>query len=380
MKILRTIESFYPFMSGPANQAFMISKNLGKNKIESPIFTTDYKAKSKPSEEVYKGIRVKRFKIKKSYMKYFYTPDLSGEIISYKPDLIHAHNYRSYQTEIAYKSAKKLNIPFIINTHGGLIGYKTITKGIKKVPYWVYDKARGVKLIDDADAVIVSSRQEYEEALAFGVAKVKLHIIPMGIDIKEYESVKRTKKDDKLVLLFIGRIGRDRNVMPIIKAMESLNNKDIELRIVGGAEKRSDTEKPGYLKELKDYSKKKVLNVIFTGPKYNNELKKEYRNADIFVYTSLWENFGQTLLEAGAAGLPIISTPVGIANDLIIDDKTGYLVDFHDEKNIAEKIRLLQDRKKRLLFGKNLKQNIQVNFDWKKIMMQYNKVYLIPKR
>jgi len=375
MRVLRTIESFYPFMTGPANQAFMISKKLHEKGIESPIFTTNYKAENSPSTEVYKGIKVRRFRVKRAYMKYLYTPVLKKDILKFNPDIIHAHNYRSYQTEIAFKAAKELNIPFIINTHGGLLGYKSITKGAKSTPYRVYDLMGGKGLVNKADAVIVSSKQEYDEAVRFGVKEDKLHIIPMGIDVSEYQKIKRTRKDDKTVLLFVGRICRDRNVMPILEALKVLNDDRFELRVVGGAVKRSDTEKAGYLDELKRYAKKNKLNVVFTGLKYDDDLKKEYRNADIFIYTSLWENFGQTMLEAAAAGLPIIATDVGIANDIVINGKTGFITSKSDENKIAEHITELFDKNKRGEFGKEILKIVRSDFNWDDIIIKYMNLY-----
>ncbi len=375
MKILRTIESFYPFMSGPANQAYMISKKLKEKNITSSIFTTDYMAEESPSEEDYKGIPVRRFKVKGKYLKYLYTPQMKKEFIRFRPDLIHAHNYRSYQSEIAYKAAKKLNIPFIINTHGGLHGYKKITKGINKAPYWSYDLLGGKKHIKRSDAVIVSSNQEYGEALDFGVKKQKLHIVPMGIDVNDYRQSMRKRDDDKIVLLFVGRITKDRNLMPMLDALKDIDDRRISLRIVGGEARRTDTDRLGYLDLLRHTAAKYSINSVFTGPKYGKDLINEYMNADIFIYTSVWENFGQTLLEAGAAGLPIISTRVGIAEDIVKDEKTGYLVSHNSTKEIEKAVRNLMDKKKRESFGKSIHTLVKKGFAWDRITEKYAGIY-----
>lgn len=379
MKIVRLIESFYPYMSGPANQAFMISHLLEKNGVKSPIFTTNYNAKDAPYTEVFDNVNVKRYDSDKKFMRYIITKDLKKDILNEKPDLIHAHNFRNYQLAAGFWASRKLNIPFIFNAHGSIAGYKTITKGYAHLPYRLYDIIEGNKIINKADAIIVSSNQEKEEILQHGVKNSNIHIIPMGIDVNEYDKFNRTRDDDKIRLLFVGRICRDRNLMPILKALKSLEKTPeydrIEFKIIGGAVKRSTTEKDGYLEEIKDYVSTNKLNVEFAGPKYKDTLKQEYRDADIFIYTSLWENFGQTLLEAGASGLPIISTKVGVALDLIKEGDTGYFVPFDEPEEIANSIKKLLKKDKRKMFGENVKQKIKENYSWKCVLEKYENLY-----
>ena len=378
MKILRTIESFYPYVTGPGNQAFMISKELENKGISSPVFTTDKHATDSPESELIDGVNIKRFKVKAKFMKFFYTPDMKESIIDEKPEIIHAHNYRSYQTNLSYNISRKLGIPFVINTHGSLLGYETITRGVNKLPYKAFDILKK-KTVLDASAVIVSSRQEKEEALEFGVDEEKIYVIPMGIDVDHYDSIRRKRKDDKVRLLFVGRICRDRNIKPILKALKRAHNENIELRVVGGEVKRSDTEKDGYLDELKSYAEKHNLNVTFPGPIYGKDLIREYKDADIFIYTSLWENFGQAMLEAAASGLPIIATPVGIAEDIIKHGETGYIIDFEELdyfQSLKERINSLLDPKKRKAFGSKMKKIIRQDYQWEDITMEYEKMYL----
>ena len=382
MKILRIIESFYPYMSGPANQAYQISKRIQSNTVYSPIYTTNYKAKKSPNKEDFEGVEVTRFNFNHKFMKYIYSPNMKNNIINFNSDIIHTHNFRSYQTEIAFKCAKTKKVPFVLNTHGGLIGYKTITKGIMQLPYEVYDFFIGKKIIKETDAIIVSSKQEYDEALSFGVKKDKLHIIPMGINIDDYQSIKDTRKPNekkKIRILFVGRICKDRNLMPILKAFNKLNDDDFEFRVVGGEVKRSDTDKLGYLDKLKNYVKENQLNVTFTGAKYKQDLIQEYRNADIFIYTSVWENFGQTLLEAGAAGLPIICTPVGVGLEIVKNNETGFIVGKNNKdlvSEIVESIKNLKDEKIRKKYSKDILNIINSDFNWNEIIKKYKNLYL----
>jgi UDP-glucose:(heptosyl)LPS alpha-1,3-glucosyltransferase len=193
----------------------------------------------------------------------------------------------------------------------------------------------------------------------------------MGIKVDDTEKV----ANDTLQLLFVGRIARVRRIELLIQAVEKLTF-PFHLTIVGGEEKTSSVTRSGYLKELKELAQKLNLNskISFTGRKTQEELKEYYRMADIFVYPSKYENFGQPLIEAGAHGLPIVATPVGVARDIIIDGETGYLTS-DDPKAMSDRITSLQDNTLRRQMGTQIKNLIRKNFDWKNIMDQYLSLY-----
>jgi len=370
--VLRTIESFYPRISGPANQAFRISKELELRSIKSPVFTSDYQAEGSPRKEFIDGVKVTRFDVKAGFMKYLATPRMKSGLKGF--DIIHAHNHRSYQTAISYKAAKKAGKPFVIKTHGSLLGYDQYLKGISKLPYILYDAFGGKRMVLDADAVIVNSRKEYKDALDYGVQKERLHLIPSGIDVSDYSPIKRRKA--KIEVLFVGRISRNRNLEPIIKAAAILKKTGrYTFSIVGGEVKSSDTSRAGYLDELKQMVRRMGVDDIvkFHGEKRGAELRNSYRTADIFVYTSKAENFGQTILEAGAAGLPIICTRVGIAPEIITDKKSGYLVRANAE-DVADRIKCLSSAKRAAL-GKAIRKRVSKSFDWSSIIESYIKIY-----
>ena len=136
--------------------------------------------------------------------------------------------------------------------------------------------------------------------------------------------------------------------------------------------KRSDTEKEGYIEELKDMVIRNRLRVTFLGPKYGLDLRTEYRNADIFIYTSLWENFGQTILEAAASGLPIIASNVGVAPELV---SKSYIVGANDSVEIADRILKLQNIKLRHKVRDKLLERVKRDFNWDKISEKYYKLY-----
>jgi len=243
----------------------------------------------------------------------------------------------------------------------------------QRLPYHLYDAVTLKTSAKRAQAIIVSSKLEYEDAIEFGIDKEKIKIIPMGIDIEETE--KKQSSSEQLQILFAGRIARVRRIELLLQAVNQLSI-PFHLTIAGGEEKTSSVTRTGYLNELKQLTKQLHLEnkVLFVGKKSPMELKTLYQTADIFVYPSLYENFGQPLIEAAAHGLPIISTSVGIARDIVIDGETGFQVSGNPEE-IKDRIESLNDTKLRSQMGRQIQTEVKNRFDWNNIMAQYMELY-----
>ena len=113
------------------------------------------------------------------------------------------------------------------------------------MPYHLYDAATLKISAKRAQAVIVSSKFEYEDALEFGIEKEKIKIIPMGIDVEEFE--KKPDTSEELKVLFVGRIARVRRIELLLQAVSQLNF-PFHLTIAGGEEKTSSVTRMGYFK------------------------------------------------------------------------------------------------------------------------------------
>ncbi len=197
----------------------------------------------------------------------------------------------------------------------------------------------------------------------------------MGTDVSNHSLETQFNHDGPLRILFAGRIARVRRVELILRAVSKLTIPFI-LTIVGGEETTSSTSKKGYMIELIRLVQKLGIEtkVVFSGKKSREEMKNYYKNADVFVYPSTYENFGQPILEAAAYGLPIISTPVGVALELITSEETGYTIPA-DPNAICDRIIKLNDKHTRLDFGSKLRERVRQNFGWEPIIDQYIDLY-----
>lgn len=265
--------------------------------------------------------------------------------------------------------------PFILNTHGSLLGYKKyLSAGRQHLPYKLYDALTFKLSATKASAVIVSSKFEYEDALEFGIDKKKIYVIPMGID-REAPTEPKPQKKEMLDILFAGRLSRVRRVELLLRAVKTLSI-PYHVTIAGGEEKTSSLQESGYLGELKKLCADLGIEkkVTFTGTQQPEELKRYYRKADVFVYPSLYENFGQPMLEAASAGVPIVATAVGLARDLIREDETGFIVP-DDPRVISERISRFSDPSLREAMSRKIRETVWRDYGWDNIIQRYVEIY-----
>jgi glycosyltransferase involved in cell wall biosynthesis len=163
---------------------------------------------------------------------------------------------------------------------------------------------------------------------------------------------------ERTMILFVGRVDDPRkNLNALLNSLHSVLKKtDAVLVIVG----------KGDQKEAKDISKSLGIsnNVVFTGFVDENYLQKCYLLCDIYVCPSKLEGFGLTLLEAMAAGKPIVATNVGAIPELIQDGINGILVKSDDIDGLCSAIcKLLENEKMADEMGKMNIEKVK-NFSW----------------
>jgi glycosyltransferase involved in cell wall biosynthesis len=151
---------------------------------------------------------------------------------------------------------------------------------------------------------------------AYGVRKERIELIPNGVR-SEFFLGPRERPDPgrRFRLLFVGRLAPQKNVPLLLNALAAVTE-PVEVRIVGDGEDRPMLER--MIGELG------LDNAQMVGAKVGQDLIDEYRWADAFVLTSIKESTGLVLLEAIAAGLPVVATNVVGVRETVGDD--GVLV------------------------------------------------------
>lgn len=186
-----------------------------------------------------------------------------------------------------------------------------------------------------ADGVVLQTNHNKDY---FNYIKDKCIVIPNPIDLKENAGVAlKTKKKNKIVT--VGRLVPQKNQLMLIDAFDEFlkDHVNYQLIIYGEGPYRETLE--NRIKELKLENK-----VILFGS--TNNVFDETKDAKIFVLTSDYEGMPNALIEAMCLGLPVISTKVSGADDLIIDGENGYLIDLNDKEKLIEKMNYIVENNK----------------------------------
>lgn len=171
----------------------------------------------------------------------------------------------------------------------------------------------------------------------------RVTILPIFVDVRKIQSAKvktnlhQKYPDHDFIILMASRLTKEKNIGMAIGALLSVKRqassvKNPLLLIVGeGPEKEN----------LELYIKRLTLNANIKFEPPTKDLISYYKTADLFLLTSNYEGYGRTVVEAMAAGTPVIITDVGLAGEILIDDLDGKIIPVGDSASLVEAILFL---------------------------------------
>jgi spore coat protein SA len=244
-------------------------------------------------------------------------------------------------------------------------------------------RVEGAAAIEKTDTIITISKYIGQTICAyFPEAAPKIHPIYSGVDLSRFapwrqsESALRARKDirskynleSKKVILFVGRLSRNKGPHVLVKAMSHVKDSDAVLVIVGAAWYSDDTISD-YIAYTRALAERSPIPVITTGYVQADEVHNWFCAADVFVCTSIWEEpLARVHYEAMAAGLPFITTSRG-GNPEIIQNDNGYLVeDPEDPLQYANYLnKMLSNLDATRDMGLRGRKLVEQNFTWKHV-------------
>ncbi len=249
---------------------------------------------------------------------------------------------------------KALNIPLVVIFHGH---DATDKKYLKKY-------AKGYqKLFGYASAIVAVSAVMKQKLIEQGAKPEKIHLVPYGIDLSKFKPSSTLIGDQNF--LAVGRFAEKKGPLYTIRAFHRVFQKypDARLTMVGGK-----TGLYNECKELVDELKLKD-SVLFPGILGQDEIADMMRSSLSFVQHSIiapngdMEGTPLSILEAGACGIPIVSTLHGGIMEAVVHGETGYLVEEHDDENMGNyMIRLCDDTEQAKKMGMKGRKHIEKNY------------------
>lgn len=215
-----------------------------------------------------------------------------------------------------------------------------------------------------ADAVIAPSADVRDELRARGV-RVPIAVVPTGIDLERFSPGDRQTArrllglpPEPLLLLYVGRLDREKSVERILAAFERVAGTvpHARLALVGQGAQAERLRRLAAARPAGD-------GVRFLGARPHDALPAYYRAADLFLFASETETQGLVLAEAAACGLPAVAVSAPGCDEVVRDGETGLLAKADPTALADATIGLLLDPLRRQAMGQRARQVAEQEFD-----------------
>lgn len=292
-------------------------------------------------------------------------PAIGEALVAFQPDLIHTVNPAVLGLGGLYYS-KTLKIPLVASYHTHLPQYlKYYGLGMLEGLLWELLKAGH----NQARLNLCTSTAMVDELAYRGIQRLALW--QRGVDIETFQPGLRSQEmrsrlsqghPDSPLLLYVGRLSAEKEIdqiKPILKAIPSAR-----LALVGDGPYRAELEK-----HFAD------THTCFAGYMTGRELGAAFASADAFVFPSRTETLGLVLLEAMAAGCPVVAARSGGIPDIVQDGVNGYLFDPEDPQGaIAATQQLLANHSQRETLRHNARREAE-RWGWPAATQQLENYY-----
>lgn len=271
--------------------------------------------------------------------------ELFDELAAWKPDVIHTQ-CEFFTYTYGKIIAKRANAPIVHTYHTMYEDYSSYLKIKKELGKYIVAFMSKTRLRDAT--LVIAPTNKVRNRLKYYDITQEIKVIPSGIDLSKFniEINERDKEEfrkkynipkENRILLYLGRLGREKNISELLKYYKEIlvEKEDITLLIVGGGPFQSNIEKE--VKELNLENK-----VVMTGMVDPSEVPKFYKYGEIFVSASQSETQGLTYIEAMSNGLPQVCKYDECLENVLIDGFNGYF--FENGEDFKEKIlKILND-------------------------------------
>ncbi len=365
MRIGIFTDPYLPNVSGVVTSVTTLKKGLEEQGHTVYIITVGQKKEFIQEKNLlwYNGIRAP-FKAMKMYSGLIFVRKPVKDVRKLKLDVMHVHTEFTVK-RIAKKVHKKDKVPIVYTYHTMYDSYyhylgKFISFFFKRpLTFFLKHIIKDMRKISE---VIIVPTKKVRQSFAEFKLNVQTKIIPTGLELEQFyrenqdsDKIASIKKDlgltDELVLLFVGRVAKEKSLDVIVREFSRIEDKKAKLLIIGDGP---------YMPELKKHIKENNVEdrVILTGMIPFNEVSTYYHVGDIFVNASVSETQGLTYIEALASELVCLVRYDVNLEELITAGENGLFS--KDEKEFNNKLSLiLSDEELRNKIRKNARESVK---------------------
>ena len=278
------------------------------------------------------------------YFKSF--PVLRKTIKTFNPDIVHAHYASSY----GILGVISMFNPLIVSVWGSDLYFFAEKNFIYKSLFKAVIK-KSDRVCSTSNAMIEILNEKYK--------KTDVNLIPFGINTNKFVPNQKSKKT--FTIGTIKSIEDHNGIDCLLDATKILVSKykiKLKVIIVGSGSMMKKMQEKSALLKIDKY-------VTFTGFVNHEKIIDYFNQLSIFIAVSTRESFGVAVLEAGALGIPSITSDVGGLKEVNKNNRTGIVIKANNPKKLADSvITLYKDKHLRARLGKNARQRVVKNFNW----------------
>lgn len=328
------IQKYHPLVGGAERQLAALGPLLQARNVDIHVITRQFPGMK--SFEIVDGIPVHRMPIvgPKAVRAAMYTWTALSTLKKLQPDVIHAHGFLS-TASTAIKAKQKYATPVLVKSlRGGTLG------DLYRLQHKPFGQRRLAMLKQWADRFINISQEIETELITAGVPQEQCVFIPNGVDLDRFtplssdeKSAVRAKLDlpSGLITIYAGRLDVEKRVDQLVTIWPQVLSRfpDALLLLLGTGTQDAK------LRQLAGEG------IRFEGRV--DDVAPYLKSADLCVLPSVAEGLSNALLEAMAAGLPVVATAVGGTPDLISHQRTGWLIPPDDPTSLQEALLTLYE-------------------------------------
>jgi len=327
MKIGIFTDSYRPYTSGVVRSIETFSHEYTRKGHQVYIFGPDApfsQARSKREEGIYRFLSIPAPTFSDYAIPIPVSPQLRSTIKKLKLDIIHVQS-PFLLGRLGARMAKKFKIPLVFTFHtlyDQYVHYVPIarTTSRKVVQYISRDFCNRCNLV-------ITPSSPIKSYLGRMGVNTPIQVVPTGLNLDEFKDTNPrwlhqnfSLQENERILLFVGRLGKEKNLVFLLKSLKKVMEKHQNTRLVliGSGPQEAQLRKLCRDMNIKD-------RVVFTGLLSRDQIVHAYASADIFTFPSVTETQGLVIGEAKASGLPIVAINAFGTSDMIKHGEDGYL-------------------------------------------------------
>ncbi|MCL2929822.1 MAG: glycosyltransferase [Trichodesmium sp. St19_bin2] len=309
------------------------------------------------------------------------------ELEKFQPDIIHVDEperlFFAFFRLAGIKFARKNNIPCICTFRTNFLEYfedfLPLPKGINLMLQLIFEKSF-VSIYNKYDLTLVSSTITYQKIIGMGI-KNAMYVNFHGFDIEKFQSATITTNfwelnyqipnlTNKVKIVFLGRLTEDKGwkltLGAFVKLQQLVNIENIAIIIVGDGPMRE---------EISNRLSQVTNHVYLLGRISPKHIPNILKNSNFHVTASEKETRGLTVLEAFAAGIPVVAPEAGGVTENIQDGRNGLLFTPGNEESFCDKLKILiEDSNLRKEMGINGRETI-TKYSWDNAVANLVKIW-----